>query len=41
MMKKLPLMLAALTFSGSLMAQTLVTVNGTKLDSSEIDRRAQ
>lgn len=40
-MKKLSLTLAALAFSGSLMAQTLVTVNGTKLDSSEIDRRAQ
>lgn len=33
--------LAAFALSGSLMAQTLVTVNGTKIDSSEIERRAK
>lgn len=33
--------LAAITLSGSLMAETLVTVNGTKIDSSEIERRAK
>ena len=33
------LMLAA--FSGSLMAQTLVTVNGTKIDSKEIDAQVK
>ena len=33
--------LSALLLSGSVFAQTLVTVNGTNIDSSEIDRRAQ
>ncbi|XXQ68865.1 peptidyl-prolyl cis-trans isomerase [Neisseriaceae bacterium B1] len=33
--------LAALALSGSLMAETLVTVNGTKIDSKEIERRAK
>lgn len=40
-MKKLALTLTLLTLSGSLMAKTLVSVNGDKLDSSEIDRRAK
>lgn len=41
-MKKthLATLVATLLCSGSLMAQTLVTVNGTKLDSSEVERRA-
>lgn len=32
---------AALALSGSLLAETLVTVNGTKIDSTEIERRAK
>lgn len=33
--------LCALTLCGTLAAQTIVTVNGTKIDSSEIERRAK
>ena len=33
--------LSAALISGSLFAQTVVTVNGTKIDSSELDRRVQ
>ena len=33
--------LSAALLSGSLLAQTVVTVNGTKIDSSELDRRVQ
>ena len=33
--------LSAALISGSLLAQTVVTVNGTKIDSSELDRRVQ
>lgn len=33
--------LAAIALSGSLMAETVATVNGTKIDSSEIERRAK
>lgn len=33
--------LTSLVLSGSLMAQTLVTVNGSKIDSSEVERRAR
>lgn len=33
--------LAMLAVSGSLLAQTVVTVNGTKIDSSDIERRAK
>lgn len=40
-MKKLAFTLTLLTLSGTLMAKTLVSVNGTKLDSSEIDRRVK
>lgn len=41
MNKKIMATLAAAAVSGSLMAQTLVTVNGTKIDSSEIDRQVK
>ncbi|MDO4433285.1 MAG: SurA N-terminal domain-containing protein [Alysiella sp.] len=37
---KIAAAIMAFAFSGSLMAQTIVTVNGTKIDSSEIERRA-
>ena len=33
--------LSAALISGSLFAQTVVTVNGTKIDSAELDRRVQ
>ena len=33
--------LSAALISGSLFAQTVVTVNGTKIDSSELDLRVQ
>lgn len=41
MNKKIIATLAAAALSGSLMAQTLVTVNGTKIDSGEIDRQVK
>lgn len=40
-MKKFHLASAALFLSGSLMAQTIVTVNGTKIDSKDIDRQVK
>lgn len=38
---KFSLALALMLFSGAVFAKTVVTVNGTKIDSSEIDRRAK